>query len=114
MSIHALELIFTGQMKGDAAQLAALIGDLKGVAVAPISYTYAGGKLSMKAGDLAEGSGETLKNPQGTAEIQVSNAHYPFSNLIAGKSSKVMAKAQGLSWDTNGSGMWVTSFEFKG
>ena len=39
----ALQSIFTGQMKGDAAQIAALVGDFKGVATAPISISFAGG-----------------------------------------------------------------------
>ena len=39
----ALQRILTGQMKGDAAAIAALIGTFKGVATAPISITFAGG-----------------------------------------------------------------------
>src|SRR3972149_7912464 len=110
----ALQRICTGQLKGDAAQLAALIGDFKGVAVAPISYSYAAGKISVKAGDLAEGAGETLKDAQGKAEIQVSNANYPIPNVTAGKSSKAKANVQGVTFDVNGSGMWTGPFELKG
>lgn len=109
----ALQRIFTGQMKGDAAQLAALIGTFKGVASAPMSFIYAAGKLSVKAGDLAEGAGETLKNAGG-AEIQITNANYPLPNVTAGKSSKVKANAQGINFDLNGSGMWTGAFELKG
>ncbi|MBI2303550.1 MAG: DUF1326 domain-containing protein [Chloroflexi bacterium] len=110
----ALQGIFTGEMKGDAAQIAALIGDFKGVATAPISITFAAGKLSVKAGDLVEGAGETLKDLQGKAEIQVSNTNYPLPNVTAGKSSKVKANAQGMNFDLSGSGMWTGPFELKG
>ncbi|MFQ5934405.1 MAG: DUF1326 domain-containing protein, partial [Dehalococcoidia bacterium] len=37
----ALQHIMSGQAGGQAAQLAALIGDFKGVSVAPFSYSYA-------------------------------------------------------------------------
>lgn len=110
----ALQSILTGQMKGDAAQIAALIGNFKGVATAPISITFAAGKISVKAGDLIEGAGETLKDAQGKAEIQVSNANYLLPNVTAGKSSKVRANAQGMTFDLNGSGMWTGPFELKG
>ena len=110
----ALQRILTGQMKGDAAQIAALIGTFKGVATAPISITFAGGKMSVKAGDLAEGAGETLKNAAGTAEIQLTNANYVMPNITAGKSSKAKANAQGVTFDVNGSGMWTGAFELKG
>jgi len=110
----ALQRILTGQMKGDAAAIAALIGTFKGVATAPISITFAGGKMSVKAGDLAEGAGETLKNAAGTAEIQLTNANYVMPNITAGKASKAKANAQGVSFDVNGSGMWTGAFELKG
>lgn len=111
---NALERILTGQLKGDAAQLAALIGTFKGVAVASISYSYSRGKVMVKAGDLVEGAGETLKNVAGKEEIQLTNACYVLPNVTAGKSSRVSAKVQGLNWNTNGSGMWTGPFDLKG
>lgn len=109
----ALQRIFTGQMKGDAAGLAALVGTFKGVATAPMTFIYAAGKLSVKAGDLAEGVGETLKNATG-AEIQVTNANYPLPNITAGMSYKVKVNAQGMNYDLNGTGMWTGAFDLKG
>ena len=109
----ALQSILTGQMKGDAGQLAALIGNFKGVATAPISISFAAGKISVKAGDLVEGAGETLKNAAG-AEIEIRNANYPLPNVTAGKSSKAKANAHGIRFDVSGSGMWTGPFELKG
>jgi len=110
----ALTRILTGQLGGDAANLTALVGDMKGVFVAPIDYRVSDGQISVRAGDMAEGAGATLKNVDGSAEIEVKNAHYPIPNITAGKSTKVKVKVPGLEWDLNGSGMWTGPFELRG
>ncbi len=110
----ALTRILTGQLGGDAANLAGLIGDMKGVFVAPIEYRVSDGQIYVRAGDMAEGAGTTLKSVDGSAEIEVKNAHYPIPNIKAGRSTKVKIKVPGLEYDLNGSGMWTGPFELKG
>ena len=61
---------------------------------------------------MAEGAGVTLKNVDGSAEIEIKNAHYPIPNVKAGKSTKV--KVPGLEYDLNGSGMWTGPFVLQG
>ena len=108
-----LTRILTGQLGGDAANLAGLIGDMKGVVTAPIEYRASDGQISVRAGDVAEGAGATLKNADGS-EIEVRNAHYPIPNIKAGKSTKVKVKVPGLEYDLQGSGMWTGPFVLAG
>lgn len=63
---------------------------------------------------MAEGAGTTLRNVDGSAEIELSNACYPLPNVKAGKASKVSIHAGGLDWDHDGSGMWTGPFELRG
>ena len=53
----ALAQIYGGELGGDAANLAALIGDMKGVFTAPIEYSATAGEVSFKAADTAQGAG---------------------------------------------------------
>lgn len=110
----ALAKIYGGELGGDAANLAALIGDMKRVFTAPIEYSATAEEVSFRAGDTAEGAGSTLKNVDGTAEIQVTNAHYPLPTVTAGRSTKVKANVPGVEYDLDGSGFWTSPFELKG
>jgi hypothetical protein len=110
----ALVKIYSGELGGDAANLAGLVGDMKGVFTAPIEYTAHNGDVSFKAGDVAQGAGTTLKSLDGSADIQVINAHYPLTTVSAGKSTKVKAAVAGLEYDLDGSGYWTGPFELKG
>lgn len=110
----ALAGIFGGRFGGDAAALAELIGDMRGVVTAPITYGAGSGAVTVRAGDVAAGAGRTLRNVDDTAEIQVINAHYPLATVTAGRSTKVMANLPGLEYDLDGSGFWTGPFEFEG
>jgi hypothetical protein len=110
----ALARALGGELGGDAGGLAQLIGDMKGVFVAPIDYRHEDGEVEVRAGDLAAGAGATLKNVDGSAEIEVTNACYPIPNLRAGKSLRAMINVEGLSFDHDGSGMWTGPFVLSG
>jgi len=110
----ALTRIFSGQEGGDAAQLAGLIGDLKGVFVAPIDLKEADGHIRVLAGDMAEGAGDVLRGLDGQAEIQVLNAAYPLPTVTAGKATRSRVRVPGLEFDSDGSGMWTGPFEMQG
>ena len=63
--IDAIKQIFTGKMGGDAAGLAALIGDLKGIHEAPIKYKHHDGHVTVSAGELIKAEGQTFKAANG-------------------------------------------------
>jgi hypothetical protein len=111
---EALERIYTGQLGGDAAGLAQLIGDMKGVFTAPFEYSAGGGEISFTAGDMASGAGSTLKSADGSAEIQVTNANYPLPEVTAGRATNVKVNVPGLEYEHDGSGFWTGSFELNG
>jgi hypothetical protein len=111
----ALTTIFTGKAGGDGAEMMALVGDMKGVFVAPIDYEMtASGEITVRAGDLAEAGGGVLRGLDGTSEITVTNALYPLPTVIAGKSTRSRVSVPGLEFDNQGSGMWTGPFELKG
>jgi hypothetical protein len=111
----ALTNIFTGKAGGDGADLMALVGDMKGVFVAPIDYKMTtNGEITVRAGDLAEAGGEVLRGLDGTSEITVTNPHYPLPTVIAGTSTHSRVSVPGLEFDNHGSGMWTGPFELKG
>jgi hypothetical protein len=110
----ALTRIYSGELGGDAANLAQLVGEMKGVFTAPIDYTASNGGVAFTAGEIAAGEGETLKGMDGTAEIQVTNAHYPLPTVTAGRSTVVKVNVPGLEYEFDGSGFWTGPFELKG
>lgn len=111
----ALTNIFTGKAGGDGADLMALVGDMKGVFVAPIDYKMTtDGEITVRAGDLAEAGGEVLRGLNGTSEITVTNTHYTLPTVIAGKSTHSRVSVPGLEFDHHGSGMWTGPFELQG
>lgn len=110
----ALVKIYSGELGGDAANLAQLVGDMKGVFTAPFHYDASDGRVSFTAGDVAAGDGETLKGLDGTSEIEVSNALYPLPNVHAGRSTRVKVKLPDLEYELDGSGFWTGPFELKG
>jgi hypothetical protein len=112
---EALTTIFSGKAGGDAANMAALVGDMKGVFVAPIAYKMTtNGEITVRAGDLADAGGQTLRGMDGTSEITVTNPLYPLPTVIAGKSTHSRVSVPGLEFDNHGSGMWTGPFELKG
>jgi hypothetical protein len=110
----ALRRILTGEAGGDAAGLAALFADLKGVVEAPFGGESSEEQVSLRVGDLIEAAGTVLKNADGSAAIEIANAHYPLPNLVAGKASTVKINVEGVAYDGPGSGMWTGPFELNG
>jgi hypothetical protein len=110
----ALRRILTGEAGGDAAGLAALFADLKGVVDAPFVADTSEEQVSLRVGDLIEAAGTVLKNADGSAAIEISNAHYPLPNLLAGKATTVRINVDGVDYDGPGSGMWTGPFELNG
>jgi len=110
---QALTKVFSGELGGDAANLAALVGDMKGVFTAPFEYKATNGDVSIRAGDLVEGAGSQLPGADGSP-IEVTNGMYPLPHVFAGKATKSKLSVPGLSFDSDGSGMWSGPFDLSG
>jgi hypothetical protein len=110
----ALKRILTGKMGGDAAGLAGLISDLKGIVEAPITYKHQKGHITVSAGDLVSAEGETFKAANGE-EVWLKNAIYPVPDVRAGKTSRVMVKLPGMANPPpDAAGFWTGPFDMKG
>jgi hypothetical protein len=110
----ALTKVFSGELGGEAAQLAGLIGDMKGVFEAPIEYQHTGTEVRVRAGDLAAGEGAVLMGSDDRYAIQLSNALYPMPQVQAGKASNVMVNVEGINFQHDGHGMWTGPFVLQG
>lgn len=110
----ALRNILTGKMGGDAAGLAGLIGDLKGIVEAPITYRHHEGHITVSAGDIIKAEGKTFRAANGE-EVWLKNAIYPVPDVRAGRSSKVMVNVAGLTYEPpDAEGFWTGPFDLKG
>ena len=110
----AITQIMTGKMGGDAAGLAALIGDFKGLHEAPVSYRHHDGHVTVSAGNLVQAEGKTFRAANGQ-EVWVKNAIYPVPDVRAGKSSKVRVNVPGLAYEpADAAGFWTGPFDMKG
>jgi hypothetical protein len=84
----ALLKVFTGQLGGGIADLAALIGDVVAVERAPITFTVDGGEGTLKIGDAIEARLSPLSGPTGTTTLNNSVfSTIPGSPAYPGKAS---------------------------
>jgi hypothetical protein len=111
---RALQQVFSGELGGDAAHLAGLIGSMRGVYLADIDYELDGPELVVNAGEVAEAAGTAMLGPDGATPIQVSGVHYPPTTVTAGTSTRSRVNIEGLAFDHPGYGMYAGPFELKG
>jgi hypothetical protein len=84
----ALLKVFTGQLGGKIADLAALIGTVVAVERAPITFTVSEGKGTLRIGDAIEANLEQLSGPTGTTTLNDSVfSTIPGSSAYPGKAS---------------------------
>lgn len=110
----ALEQVFSGALGGDAANLAHLVGEMKGVYTADIEYRLDDQEISLSAGDIVEARGSILRSTDGNGAIEVSGVHHPPTTVIAGSSTKSKVDVEGLSFDNPGYGLYVGPFSLRG
>ena len=110
----ALQQVFTGELGGDAAHLAGLVGQFRGPFLADIDYQLDGPQAVVRAGDVAEAAGTVLPGPDGTTPIQVSGVHHPPTTVTAGTASRSRVDVEGLAFDNPGHAMYSGRFELKG
>ena len=110
----ALQQVFSGELGGDAAHLAGLIGDMRGVYLADIEYHLDGPEIAVNAGDVAEAVGTAMLGTDGTTPIEVSGVHHPPTTVTAGTSTRSRVNVDGLSFDNPGYAMYSGRFELTG
>lgn len=93
----ALLMIFSGQSGGHPARLGAHIGEVLGVASAPIHFEQAGKHRSLKVGQLAEVEIEAIAGAGGT-DVTVSG--HPL--CIAPGYPAVVARSKSLRYEDHG------------
>src|SRR6185437_1318905 len=65
----AMLAVFTGQLGGAIADLAALVGEVVGVERAPVSFEVSGGKGHVKLGSFAEAELEPFQGHTGMTSL---------------------------------------------
>jgi len=113
----ALLKVFTGQLGGGIADLAALIGDVVAVERAPITFTVDGGEGTLKIGDSIEARLNPLTGATGTTTLNNSVfSTIPGSPAYPGKASifRRPEKAHGMAdIDLSGHNSVQGSFVFE-
>jgi hypothetical protein len=112
---EALGAVFSGGAGGHLAGLAPLIGEVAGVAPAPISFDRANGSLRAEVAGVLTASAEEMKGMDGQNAPVITN---PL--LIAVTQPVTQAKAGDVSyhghWDVeySGTNSFVTDFKYEG
>lgn len=110
----ALKSIFGGQEGGDAANLAALVGEMVSLTVDKIEMDSTGPTRSVRIGNIVDAAGEVEYGQDPNKTIDIVNADYMMSPVSLGRSTKVKSSIPGLSFEHAGSGMWFGPFQMAG
>lgn len=113
---EALAKIFAGQVGGHPARLGEHIGEVLGVAAAPIDYRTNGKKRSIKIGDVAEAEIEAIVG-QGEAEVTIENhplAVAPGYPAVTAKSKNLSYHDHGFQWEISDRNGFFSPFTYQG
>ncbi|MGA8209808.1 MAG: DUF1326 domain-containing protein [Nocardioidaceae bacterium] len=113
---QALGSIFSGASGGHPAVLASHIGEVVGVATAPMTYAGAGASRSMTVGDVMKVQ-ITARAGQGGEQITISNhplAVAPGQELVAAETDHLRFTDHGYEWDLSGSNGFFSPFAYSG
>jgi hypothetical protein len=103
---EALLAAFTGKLGGPLADLAQLIGTVKGVEIAPIRHEVVGGIGSMEIPGVMEAVMEPYRSPDGSVTVLQNSifSTVPGSPAWVSKASKhrVNLPQYGMTWEYEG------------
>lgn len=111
---EALLQIFSGQAGGHPSVLASHVGQILGVANAPIEYQAQGRKRSLRVGDVAEAEIEAIEGQAG-AEVTVTNHPLciaPAHPAVAARSKRLIFKDHGLDWNISDKNGFYSPFSY--
>lgn len=112
----ALGSIFSGASGGHPAVLAGHIGEVLGVATAPIAFEGEGSSRAMRVGDVADVSVVAVTG-QGGAQVRIANhplAVAPGQELVAAKADHLRFTDHGYEWELSGSNGFFSPFAYSG
>lgn len=112
----ALGAIFSGASGGHPAVLGALIGEVLGVATAPIKFESGGSEVSMVVGEVADVKITAIAG-QGGAQVTVANhplAVSPGYELVTARSDNLRYTDHGYDWELSGGNGFFSPFSYKG
>ena len=112
---EALGAVFSGGAGGHLAALGPLIGEVVGVAPAPISFSRSGGSLKAKVGDLLSMESEEMVGMDGSHPPIITN---PLLSVVTQPVTQARAGAVRYSdhWDAefSGTNSFITDFAYEG
>lgn len=113
---EALGSIFSGAAGGHPAVLAGHIGEVLGVAVAPIAFEGDGASRAMRVGEVAEVK-ITAMAGQGGAQVTIANhplAVAPGQELVAARADHLRYTDHGYDWELSESNGFFSPFDYSG
>lgn len=112
----ALGSIFSGAAGGHPAVLAGHIGDVLGVASAPIAFEGTGASRTMRVGEVADIT-VTAVSGQGGRQVTINNhplAITPGQELVAAKVDHLRFTDHGYEWELSGGNGFFSQFAYNG
>lgn len=112
----ALGAIFSGAAGGHPAVLAGHIGEVLGVAPAPMTFEGKGASRSMRIGEIADVK-ITAMAGQGGAQITIDNhplAIAPGQQVVASKADHLRFTDHGYEWELSGTNGFFSPFAYNG
>ncbi len=112
----ALGAIFSGAAGGHPAVLASHIGEVLGVATAPITFEADNGSRSMRIGEVADVK-VTASAGQGGAQVSITNhplAIAPGQELVVGRADHLRFTDHGFEWELSETNGAFSPFAYNG
>lgn len=112
----ALGAIFSGASGGHPAVLASHIGEVLGVATAPIKFDNDGSELTMVVGEAVDVKMTAIAG-QGGAQVTISNhplAVSPGYDLVTSRSDHLRYADHGYEWELSGRNGFFSPFSYEG
>lgn len=112
----ALGSIFSGASGGHPAVLAGHIGEVLGVASAPITFEGDGSSRAIRVGEVADVK-ITAMAGQGGAQVTIANhplAVAPGHEVVAARADHLRFTDHGYEWDLSESNGFFSPFKYKG
>ncbi|MEO9222969.1 MAG: DUF1326 domain-containing protein [Mycobacteriaceae bacterium] len=112
----ALGAIFSGAAGGHPAVLAGHIGEVLGVASAPITFEGTNGSRAMRVGEVADVK-ITAMAGQGGAQVTIANhplAIAPGQEIVASKADHLRFTDHGYEWELSDSNGFFSPFAYNG